>query len=576
MNMLSDFLKQSFGMKKAAGVVAFFILVLTLLFLSNPMEVKADVINVNDVVNTDYTGMAVDLETGRKFWLDNGVIARNKEAWDPARDAWYWFDADGTMAVNKDVFIPTNAERSEGKWVRYDQDGCMIKGEDFRYGGWYWFDSITGEMKKGFANIPDGTEDGKWVCYDAVSGQMYHGESCIYESWYRFDDITGELVCGEYCDSNGNWYYYDETTGVMQKGKIYHDGEWYYYDKITGILQNDIVYAFIQSLQSLKKSEEDAVKITAEASQGTADTFQITYTKDKDFKVMQVTDTHISGNPDHAEKNIKAMQTVYDMAVREQPDFIVMTGDLIFGMYGTDSEQDLDSLEKALAFMDKLGIPWTWCFGNHDHDFLDRLDVSEVKRLIQTSHTLYMPENNIAVKGYSNAVFKVYQDDKLLSAFITMDTNGSIYDSNGNFIMYDYMDETQTAWYRQKIDLLTQERGELLPTFVYLHIPLEEYAKNNTIISGELREAVCCSEIENLFVETVLQLGSTKAILCGHDHVNDAIMQYGKLLLVYAKSIDYTAYENIETQYVQRGVGRLVLYKDGEFDIKNVQYKKGD
>lgn len=34
-------------------------------------------------------------------------------------------------------------------WVRYDESGAMKKGEDFRYGGWYFFDYITGEMAKG-------------------------------------------------------------------------------------------------------------------------------------------------------------------------------------------------------------------------------------------------------------------------------------------------------------------------------------------------------------------------------------------------------------------------------------------
>lgn len=142
-------------------------------------------------VNRNYNGWYE--YDGARYWFDYGVLATDKEVYDPLSDAWYWFDADGIMAANKDVFIPSNPERTEGKWVRYDENGGMIKGEDFRYGGWYWFDPITGEMYKGFINIPDGTEDGKWVYYDPITGQMHHGECYIDGERYYFDDVTGEM-----------------------------------------------------------------------------------------------------------------------------------------------------------------------------------------------------------------------------------------------------------------------------------------------------------------------------------------------------------------------------------------------
>lgn len=175
-------------------------------------------------------------ENGKKYWYDYGVMARDKEVYDPASNAWYWFDADGTMATDKDVFIPTSPDRSTGKWVRYDENGGMVKGEDFRYGGWYWFDPITGEMLKGFINIPvAGDPEGKWVYYDEINGQMHHGESCINGNWYYFDDITGKMVHGEYY-RNGNWYYYDSITGIMAHGwTTLPDGSEAYYDEVTGI-----------------------------------------------------------------------------------------------------------------------------------------------------------------------------------------------------------------------------------------------------------------------------------------------------------------------------------------------------
>lgn len=195
---------------------------------------------LSDKIGTDYTGMVRDVD-GERYFLDSGVMAKDKEAYDPVTDAWYWFDDDGTMAVDKDAFIPTKADRTEGKWVRYDKSGAMVKGEDWRYGGWYWFDPTTGEMIKGFVLIPVREGGYKWVYYDDINGQMHHGESCINGGWYRFDNFTGEMVHGEYCNSEGNWYYYDEITGIMQKGMVTHHGKDYYYDPYSGIMQKGAV-----------------------------------------------------------------------------------------------------------------------------------------------------------------------------------------------------------------------------------------------------------------------------------------------------------------------------------------------
>ena len=185
---------------------------------------------------TDYTGLAVNAETGKKYWFDNGVAARSKEAYDGEADAWYWFDADGTMAIDKDVNIPDGTEN--GKWVRYDENGKMKKGEDYRYGGWYHFDETTGAMTKGFTNIADGTEEGKWVYYDEITGQMHHGDSVINGNSYHFDDITGKMVHGAYTAEDGTPCYYDEITGIGLDCQWQLDGDeafWYEGGKRQGL-----------------------------------------------------------------------------------------------------------------------------------------------------------------------------------------------------------------------------------------------------------------------------------------------------------------------------------------------------
>ena len=188
------------------------------------------------------TGWATGAD-GARHWYDEGVMAADKAFYDPGTDAWYWADADGSIARDKDVFIPvSNEDRSSGKWVRFDGQCRMVKGEDCRYGGWYLFDEVTGEMAKGFRFVE--ANGGKWVCYDRVNGQMHHGQAADGGHWYLFDEYTGATLYGfQYIASDGKWVFYDRTMGWMLYGEQAIDGNWYYLDPNTGAV--DYGYSYI-------------------------------------------------------------------------------------------------------------------------------------------------------------------------------------------------------------------------------------------------------------------------------------------------------------------------------------------
>ena len=71
--------------------------------------------------------------------------------------------AEARKAVSKDVYQESYAgayadrEDGTGKWVRYDENGRMIKGWSQQNGNTYYFDLETGAMAKGSAVI-DGAE----------------------------------------------------------------------------------------------------------------------------------------------------------------------------------------------------------------------------------------------------------------------------------------------------------------------------------------------------------------------------------------------------------------------------------
>ena len=242
-------------------------------------------------------------ENGKKYWYENGVkqgtTGRGKEIYDPNSDAWYWLDAvqGGAMTVSKDVYQESAAGQwadkpdGTGKWVRYDENGHMVKGWQTTDKGTYYFDLITGAMAKGAGDI-DGVPcafdeytgialDGQWLTikgadfwYEKGVRQGLEGRGKeIYDpasdAWYWLDavdqgkkatskDVYQESEAGQWADrpdGTGKWvrydaqghmikgwsadkrYYFDPIYGTMAKGDAVIDGRTYHFDKKTGIRQ---------------------------------------------------------------------------------------------------------------------------------------------------------------------------------------------------------------------------------------------------------------------------------------------------------------------------------------------------
>ena len=154
------------------------------------------------------------------YWYENGVrqgtvndpngvegdgTIRGREIYDPATNAWYWLDAIsmGRPAKNKQVWIPyifqdEEPGSTEGKWVRYDADGHMIKGWYRNDEGVYYYDRKTGAMYKGHKNI-----DGKEYHFDETTGiALGNVDVDISMDTIPTAYVTGGKIVG-FTDANG-------------------------------------------------------------------------------------------------------------------------------------------------------------------------------------------------------------------------------------------------------------------------------------------------------------------------------------------------------------------------------------
>ena len=181
-------------------------------------------------------------EAGKRQGYDpNNAAYRGKEIYDASSDAWYWLDAvdGGAKAVNKDVY----QESDGGKWVRYDENGHMIKGENCQNGNWYYFEPVTGAMIHGPWTLPDGRK----VYYDLTTGIMQYGNVSINGSLYYFDPVYGTMKSGALTnfwvtDGNGKSFWYEswvrqgwQPGSSNYRGKEIYDpasGAWYWLDNV--------------------------------------------------------------------------------------------------------------------------------------------------------------------------------------------------------------------------------------------------------------------------------------------------------------------------------------------------------
>lgn len=252
------------------------------------------------------------------------------------------------------------------------------------------------------------------------------------------------------------------------------------------------------------------------------------------FKILQLADMHFStgygkcvdpwpvyrGDISHCLADMITLDFINEVLDIEQPDFVVLTGDQIFGEECPDSETALFKLMKPIV---DRSIPHAAVFGNHDDEggSLGREELMDVLQGIPYSLSEAGPEN---LSGVGNYVVDVPGKGKI-SPVVMYFLDSHTY-PKGKLAGYDWIKEDQIMAVKSYHD----EVEHMNPIeLAFFHIPLQEYSpqgdkRQSGEFIGEQKEGVMAGAVNTGMYSTLRDIGA-RFVSVGHDHCNDYCMK---------------------------------------------------
>ena len=281
---------------------------------------------------------------------------------------------------------------------------------------------------------------------------------------------------------------------------------------------------------------------------------------DKTFKIVQFTDVHWIYNDSRSDIAGERMNEVLDA---EKPDFVIYTGDIIFG------KPAKESLLKALEPVITRKIPFAVTWGNHDDEQgISRQELFDLIKDIPNNLTSTVQ----GITGVTNFVLPVKSaDGKKESAVLY------VFDSNSYSTLpkkvvdgYGWIALDQIDWYTKTSNELTAKNGgQPIPSLAFFHIPLPEYHEavldEKAYLVGTRKEVACAPKINTGLGASMLQAGDVMGVFVGHDHVNDYVVNWRGILLGYGR---YTGGSTVYHDIPQGNGARIIELTEGKRAFK--------
>ncbi len=272
---------------------------------------------------------------------------------------------------------------------------------------------------------------------------------------------------------------------------------------------------------------------------------KLTFNGDGSFKILILADIHMDYGADPV-KVQSAKDRIKLLIDRENPDLVIFTGDNT--LYSSTEEKLRANIDAIVSYIEEKEIPWCHVYGNHDHEHA--LSKDDQSAIYKTYEYCISKDNAANVDGVGNYVHAVYNADGSIGAVLYLLDSGTYMSSGG----YDYIKYDQIQWYKNTSESIeAYNGGKAVPAIMAFHIPLIEntYAyesrDDKTLVfeyTGERNEAICSSTVDTNLFETVLERGDVRAIVTGHDHINDYMYNYKGVMLASSPNFTELTYNN--------------------------------
>lgn len=268
---------------------------------------------------------------------------------------------------------------------------------------------------------------------------------------------------------------------------------------------------------------------------------------DKDIRILQISDTQITALGDA----LKSFGFIKRIVEKAKPDLIVLTGDNLMN----DSSESM--LNHYIYFFDKFEIPWAPVLGNHDYNADIELD--RQAELYENGKYCLFRKGEVE-NSYGNYYYNISRNNQKVYSLVFMD--------NAVKLGQEHLD-----WYSNTIQTITQSTGKMLPSWTFFHKPLLEtyYAyvdsvNNDIELEGVRRERIAFLFDDAGFFDLAKQIGSTTAIIYGHNHRNNYACDYQNIILSFGTKTGHAAYHDDDLL----GGNLYILKNDNSFEIERI------
>ena len=277
---------------------------------------------------------------------------------------------------------------------------------------------------------------------------------------------------------------------------------------------------------------------------------------ERDFILLNFSDPQLSdGEWDEGHKNRAILEyTIGETIRRTSPDLITVSGDLAWA-------GNTKAYRMLADLLDSYGIPWCAVWGNHDNQDGPEYVDSVVDYYLTKKYFLY--EHGDKALGNGNYVIGAGCGGRISAGVIMMDSHDRMpYTKDDGAVGEGWakLIPEQIDWYRERVNELAAMGCR--ESALIMHIPIYAYrtAAAAAYADGADRKGISPLEsslgvgwrdgyrssygvtyesigsypLDDGVFDVIRDLGHTKVLIAGHDHVNNTVIRYEGVDLVYS------------------------------------------